>query len=161
VSERDVVVQSPEQHRALAHPLRHRLLMALGAGPATVSQLARSLDVRKGSVAHHLAVLRTAGLVEPGEQRAVRGGTEQYFVRTVRRIIGPHDPGESAALVAAVASDLAAAPGDPLLHVRSLRLTAAAAARLRETLDALVSDLEEAGPRSARHTVLVTLFERS
>lgn len=157
----DVVVSTPAQHRALAHPLRHRILMELGARPATVSQLARALEVRKGSVAHHLGVLEAAGMVGPGERRTVRGGTEQYYVRRVRRILGRDDPATSAALLRAVADDLAAAPGDPLVHVRSLHLTRAAARELRETLDRLVGELEESGSRSPRHTVLVGLFERA
>jgi len=158
---RDVVVSTPAQHRALAHPLRHRILMALGAGPATLSQLARTLDVRKGSVAHHLGVLQEAGMVTAGERRPVRGGTEQYFERRVRRIVGPDDPATAAALLGAVAQEIATAPADPLLHVRTLRLTRAAARELRATLDRLVGELAEAGPRSPRHTVVVSLFERS
>ncbi len=46
----------------MGHPLRQRLLFLLGE-PATISQLASRLDLAKGSIAHHLKVLRDAGAV--------------------------------------------------------------------------------------------------
>ena len=64
----------PRQLKALAHPLRNRIVFALGAEGATVSQLAKSLSTNKGNAAHHLAVLEQAGLVRRGERRQVRGG---------------------------------------------------------------------------------------
>ena len=33
-------ISSPAQFKALGHPMRHRLLFALGQEPATISQLA-------------------------------------------------------------------------------------------------------------------------
>ena len=38
---------SPEQLKALAHPLRQRLLYALGERPATISQLAVAFAAQK------------------------------------------------------------------------------------------------------------------
>ena len=81
-----LTITSAEQYRALGHPLRHRLLFALGQHPATISQLAVALDSHKGNIAHHLKVLREAGLVAVTETRQVRGGTEQYYQRTARRL---------------------------------------------------------------------------
>ena len=79
----ELTISAPEQYRALGHPLRHRLIFALGQRPATISQLAGS---NKGNIAHHLKVLREAGLVTVVETRQVRGGTEQYYQRTARKI---------------------------------------------------------------------------
>ncbi|MDX6283729.1 MAG: hypothetical protein QOH03_4800, partial [Kribbellaceae bacterium] len=56
-------ISTAEQFKALGHPLRHRLLFALGQEAATISQLATSLGTAKGNVAHHLGVLRDAGMV--------------------------------------------------------------------------------------------------
>jgi hypothetical protein len=39
-----LTITSPEQYRALGHPLRQRLLFALGQRPATISQLAVALE---------------------------------------------------------------------------------------------------------------------
>src|SRR5580693_4564647 len=88
-----LTITSAEQYRALGHPLRHQLLFALGQRPATISQLALALDSHKGNVAHHLKVLREAGLVAVTETRQVRGGTEQYYQRTARLLRFPGEQG--------------------------------------------------------------------
>ena len=100
-------IRSPEQYKALAHPLRQRLLFALGHAPATTSQLAVALDAQKGNVGHHLKVLREAGLVRVARTRQVRGGTEQYYQRTFRRMSVPGPAAEHAeAMFGAVAEEL-------------------------------------------------------
>jgi predicted ArsR family transcriptional regulator len=53
--------------RALAHPLRLRLLVALeDGGEQTATELAGALDVTEGEVHQHLAPLHDAGLVATG-----------------------------------------------------------------------------------------------
>lgn len=49
--------------RALGDPTRRELVERLGRGPATVSQLARPLDMTLSAVVQHLAVLESCGLV--------------------------------------------------------------------------------------------------
>jgi DNA-binding transcriptional ArsR family regulator len=155
--EDEIVLDPTTYHRALAHPMRHRLLIVLGEAPATVSQLARTLDARKGSIAHHLTVLVEAGLVSAGETRHVRGGTEQYYARVARLIRSEGaDLAASAALLSAVGTELEAST-DPLLHLRYVRLTTAQADELRATLDRLVKELEEV-PGGDRYGVLVSLY---
>ena len=157
-----LVVSDPAQFKALAHPLRQRLLFALGQHPATISQLAVALDSRKGNIAHHLGVLRDAGMVEVVETRRVRGGTEQYYRRTARRLeIATAEAGPAAAMLNAVAGAFAAAPGDPLLALRHLRLTADQADRLTATLLELVNGAEEAGEGESRYGLLVSLFQHA
>jgi len=56
-------------YRALADPTRRRLLVALGAGEARISDLAAPLPMSFAAVAQHVAALEQAGLVE----RDVRG----------------------------------------------------------------------------------------
>jgi len=153
----------PRQLKALAHPLRNRILFALGPDGATVSQLAATLSTNKGNVAHHLAVLEGAGLVRRGPRRQVRGGTEQYFLRAARRLKTPGGSraGHTAALLQAVAEEVDASPTDALLTLRRIRLTPARAASLAQHLERLVEDLPEAGPREADHGVLVSVFRAS
>ena len=158
--ETELEVRTPAHFKALAHPFRHRLLFALGSGPATISQLATGLGAAKGTVAHHLKVLTEAGMVRVAHTRQVRGGTEQYHERAFRRLVGETgDAGATSALLGAVAEELAGDP-DPLLHLRHLRLTPAQAERLRSTLDALVGEAEEAGVDQPRYGVLVSLYRR-
>jgi len=151
----------PRQLKALAHPLRNRILFALGPDGATVSQLAKSLATNKGNVAHHLAVLEGADLVRRGARRQVRGGTEQYFVRAARRLRTPRGSraGHTVALLHAVAEELDASPTDSLLTLRRVRLTRAQATALSQHLERVVEGLQEAGPREANHGVLVSVFE--
>jgi DNA-binding transcriptional ArsR family regulator len=153
-------VRTPAHFKALAHPFRHRLLFALGAGPATISQLAAGLGAAKGTVAHHLKVLTEAGMVRAAHTRQVRGGTERYHESSYRRMVGGEgDADATAALLGAVAEELTVDP-DPLLHLRHLRLTPEQARRLRVTLDELVAGAEEAGPDQPRHGILVALYRR-
>jgi len=159
--EEDVLrIGTPEQFKALSHPLRQRLLFALGHEPATISGLAVSLAVHKGSVAHHLKVLREAGMVHVVETRQVRGGTEQYYQRTARKLEVRDAPAEhNAAVFTAVAHELSRAPEEPTVVLRHLRLTPAAAERLSAELLRLVESQEDAG--DAVHGVLVALYKRS
>ena len=151
----------PRQLKALAHPLRNRIIFALGAEGSTVSQLAKSLSTHKGNVAHHLAVLEQAGLVRRGDRRQVRGGTEQYFLRVARRLRTPGGSraGHTAALLQAVAEEIDGSPTDALLNLRRIRLTRQQAAALASHLERLVDELPEAGPREATHGVLVSVFQ--
>ena len=79
-------VATPEQFKAMAHPLRQRLLFAL-IHQATISQLATAMGSQKGNIAHHLKVLTEAGMVRMVATRTVRGGTERYYQRTARRYL--------------------------------------------------------------------------
>src|SRR3712207_2323076 len=107
--------RTPAELKALAHPLRQRLLYALGDRPATISQLAGSFGERKGNIGHHLKVLEAAGMVRIVETRQVRGGTEHYYRRTTRRVfVGGPPQASTAAMLQAVADELAAATEEPL-----------------------------------------------
>ena len=156
-----LTITSPEQYRALGHPLRQRLLFALGQRPATISQLAAALDSHKGNIAHHLKVLREAGLVLVTETRQVRGGTEQYYQRTAPA--GSSSPASrpqhTGVMLQAVAGELASATAEPLLVLRNIRLTADQAAQLSSTLSELADGLEDAGDGAARYGLLIGLYQ--
>lgn len=64
---------------AVVHPVRLRILRALGERPATVAALVEALgDVPQSSVYRHLKVLRDEGFVAPDDE--ARGeGREQVF----------------------------------------------------------------------------------
>ncbi|MGW0661014.1 ArsR/SmtB family transcription factor [Streptodolium elevatio] len=154
-------IGAPEQFAALAHPLRQRLLFALGHQPATVSRLAAQLDAKKGNVAHHLKVLREAGLVHIAETRQVRGGTEQYFQRTARHmVVAEPQAAGTAAMLAAFAQELERSPAETL-RLRHLRLSPAQARALGETLTNLVDEAEEGGADQPLHGVLVALYQQA
>ncbi len=52
-----------EFFKALAHPLRVRILEALRGGPAGVNELSARLEVEQSTVSQQLAVLRTRDIV--------------------------------------------------------------------------------------------------
>ena len=60
--------QSVEQLKALADPLRIRLLRELINAPRTVTELAVLYDLDVGGLSHHLGVLFRVGLVERTRQ---------------------------------------------------------------------------------------------
>jgi DNA-binding transcriptional ArsR family regulator len=153
-------VSSAAQFKALGHPLRHRLLFALGQEAATISQLAVALGTAKGNVAHHLGVLRDAGMVHVAETRQVRGGTEQYYRRSVRRFgfTGEGARANNTVALQAVAADLETADPDPMFTVRNVRLTAAQAEELTATLQRMADDLADAGPGESRYGVVVSVY---
>ncbi|MGW5780007.1 ArsR/SmtB family transcription factor [Streptomyces sp. NPDC003863] len=155
-------IGAPEQFAALAHPLRQRLLFALGHRPATTSQLAAQLDAKKGNVAHHLKVLREAGLIHIAETRQVRGGTVQYYQRTARHmLVAEPQAAGTAAMLAAVAHELSRSPADTHLTLRHLRLSPEKARELGETLAQLVDNAQENAEEEPLHGVLVALYQQA
>ena len=65
--------------RALAHPLRLRMLESLSDGPATASMLARELGESSGATSYHLRALAAAGLIVEDLDR--RKGRERWWKR--------------------------------------------------------------------------------
>ena len=139
--------------------MRHRLLNSLRANPATISQLARQLQARKGSIAHHLSVLVAAGMVRPAvAQRQVRGGTEKYFEVAVGPIVVPDDDRESvSALLTAVTPEFLA-DDSALLHLRHLHLSEHQALQLRTALDAIVTEPSGGGGGESTFGILVGMY---
>jgi DNA-binding transcriptional ArsR family regulator len=154
-------VSSPEHFKALAHPMRQRLLLALGESPATVSQLAAELGSHKGNIAHHLKVLVSAGLVTAAGTRQVRGGTERYYRRTARRLdySGPDAGDATAAAFQVLAAEIAGARPDPFVVLRTLRLTHEQATRITATLRDLSELPEDAGDDRPRYRMLLGLYQ--
>ncbi|MFH7334089.1 ArsR/SmtB family transcription factor [Streptomyces sp. KHY 26] len=153
-------VSTPEQHKALGHPLRQRLLFSLARQSATTSQLAAALGVAKGSVGHHLKILREAGLVRVVESRRVRGGVEQYYQRTALRMdIDDPTGGSTRAALAGFADELTAA-ADPLLILRHLRLTAEQAARLTAVLTEMAEGATDDGPGQSSYGLLIGMYRK-
>ena len=81
--------------RAMAHPLRLRMLSLLTGAELSASEVARELDITQANASYHLRALVKAGyLIEAGTEK-VRGGVAKKY----RYIAGqmpadqhPHDP---------------------------------------------------------------------
>jgi DNA-binding transcriptional ArsR family regulator len=71
-------LDDPEALRALAHPLRGKLLAALRIdGPATASMLARRYEESSGATSYHLRQLARYGFVE--DDAGHEGGRERWW----------------------------------------------------------------------------------
>ena len=150
-------VVTPQQFKALGHPMRHRLLFALGQGEATISQLAATLGSNKGNIAHHLKVLTDAGLAVPAGTRQVRGGTERYY-RRAHRALEFHDAATTQVAFSAIAAEIAAAEPDPFLIMRTLRLNPRHVEQLTVALHDLADEKNDAGD-DPRYGLLLGLYQ--
>jgi DNA-binding transcriptional ArsR family regulator len=72
-------IDDPRYVKALAHPLRIRILAMLADRVASPVQLAGHLDATLGTVAYHVRTLHGLGLVELVDTRQRRGATEHYY----------------------------------------------------------------------------------
>jgi DNA-binding transcriptional ArsR family regulator len=77
-------LSSAIQVRAIGHPLRTTILGLLHERAATVTEMAKAVGRPKSTVAHHVNVLREAGLVQVVRTRRVRAIEERYYGRTAR-----------------------------------------------------------------------------
>jgi DNA-binding transcriptional ArsR family regulator len=82
-----LVLREIDQLRALADPLRTRILTLLQNGAASTSELATALGLAHGTVAHHVKVLEAASLVRVVSTRKVRAMTEKYYGRVARLFV--------------------------------------------------------------------------
>ena len=74
-----VTLDDPKYVKALAHPLRIRILALLAERDASPVQLLPHLDATLGTVAYHVRLLEKLGLVEEVDTRQRRGATEHVF----------------------------------------------------------------------------------
>lgn len=72
-------LQTFDQLKILSDPRRLSILKRLMAGPATLSQLGRSLGEHPAWVRHHLKLLEQAGLVELSQVKVSDGYIEKYY----------------------------------------------------------------------------------
>ena len=87
-------------YQALADPTRRGMMERLGLGPASVSELARPLDMSLSAVVQHLRILEASGLVrseKQGRVRTCRVDTEalslaEQWIAERRRCSPPGEP---------------------------------------------------------------------
>lgn len=72
-------LETTEQIRALAHPVRQRILRLLTTEPMTNKQLAQALDESPARLHFHVRELHQAGLIELVEERPKGGVLEKYY----------------------------------------------------------------------------------
>ncbi|MDW5327814.1 helix-turn-helix domain-containing protein [Plantactinospora sp. KLBMP9567] len=65
--------------RALAHPVRMRILSLLTASALTAAEIARELDLTHANASYHLRHLLAAGLIEVAGEERIRGGAAKRY----------------------------------------------------------------------------------
>ena len=79
-----LTLTTDQQLKAIADPVRSRILGIIQTRPATAMQIAKRLGKSPGTIGHHLEVLEAAGLAQVVATRVVHGITAKYFTRTAR-----------------------------------------------------------------------------
>lgn len=77
-------LHDPRMIKALAHPMRARILVALERGKASPRQLAAELDVPLGNLSYHVRQLAAFGLVRLVATTQKRGAIEHHYELTAR-----------------------------------------------------------------------------
>ena len=78
------------QLKAIADPLRQRMMEGFSRGPITAKQLAKQLDENPTKLYHHVNALEEAGLIQLVETRQNRGTTEKYYRAVARQFAIDH-----------------------------------------------------------------------
>jgi len=162
-----LVVDKPDQLRALADDLRATMIALLRERARSTQELSEHLEVPKGTVGHHLKVLERAGLIRVVRTRQVRALTEKFYGRVawlflIRADEAPETAGPLTAAALRRAADelamLGSEPGPAVSGVVRVRLTPEAARRFERRLEKLVSDYLAAEDPSGREFVLAHAF---
>lgn len=162
-----LVVQDPQQLRALAEATRARIVGLLRERAASTTELATAIGAPKGTVGHHVKVLEAAGLVRVVRTRKVRALTEKYYGRVARLFVlkgaEPVEDLQGGAITAVMlrhaADELLLAGDDDTAAMLNVRLTAADRKRFEQRLNRLVADLQRADdPAGDRHVLAYALF---
>ena len=145
----------PERLRALGNDVRGRIVVLLRERAASTSELARALEVPKGTMGHHVKVLERAGLIRVVATRRVRAVTEKYYGRVARLfVLNTEDSGAglssesmAARMLRQGADEIPIRVEDTQLMTAGLshaRLRPASARRLIRRLDKLLVDFRAA-----------------
>lgn len=160
-------------HKALADPLRIRLLEALWETPQSARELADRADLPADRLYYHLGQLERAGLIEIAEYRALaRGKVERVYAPAVTEppgdAAGPEEMAEflgsmldatRADISAAYRSKQAGGRREVDLHRGALRLTDEALAELREYIARLASQFGDRDTPGVWMRVVVALVD--
>ena len=160
-------------HKALADPLRIRLLGWLFEAPRSARQLADCAGLPADRLYYHLGQLEQAGLIEVAEYRPLaRGKVERVYAPAETEPPGDDaDPEETAAFLGSVleatAMDITAAyqakragrRREVDLHRGAVRLTDQALAELRGHIEQLAARFADPGSDGTVTRVVLTLVD--
>jgi DNA-binding transcriptional ArsR family regulator len=164
-AEETLLVSEPEQLRALGDELRGRIVSLLRERAWSTQQLARELDVPRGTIGHHLKVLERAGLIHVVHTRQVRALTEKFYGRVARLFLfAAENPADARAFGASALRDAAfqleRAPEGAGFGLVLSRLTKAQAKRFDRRLEKLIDDFRAAdAPGGTPHRLALAYWK--
>jgi len=153
--------RATQELRALAHPLRLRLVEEFAGEPRTTMQVAAAMGEPPTRLYHHVNALERAGILKLARTRQVRGTTEKYYEvakKQLGAVTGPRVPGRMRGplkhlahvmfdeartdLLAAISDSSNRAPGNPPVAFRMiLNLSPAELSRVRKRLLAVLTQI--------------------
>ena len=154
-----------DQLRALAHPLRLRMMELFAEGPRTTKQVAQQLGEPPTKLYHHANALERAGLLKLSRTRPNRGAVEKWYEASGSLISGRQATGsrpmqQAISGLAAVALEqagrevelaLRTAPGGrPLVMRVTVNANEKRIAAIRKRLLQLLTELRDSGSGEKR-----------
>ena len=166
----DGVEATPEELKALAHPLRLRILRLCLHDARTNKEVADALGKDPATTLHHIRLLvRTGFLAAQDVRTGVRGALEKPYLATRKswtmRVSRPEDKEqEMVAMVEALRDEMVAAGPESLVDGSrlGLKLSPVRAKALERRIRKLVADLVELGddPDGDEYGFFVVLHRR-
>jgi len=101
--------------RAMAHPVRLRILSLLTGAPMSAAEVARELDLTHANASYHIRLLHEAGLLVEAGEETIRGGRAKRYRYNLEH------PGSSSADAAASAPYYLAVAGELVRRASSRR----------------------------------------
>ena len=154
---------TPEEARALANPLRLRILRLCLDRSLTNEELAARLGRDAGTVLHHVRLLVATGFLAPDEERRGARGTVERPYRSTGKSwtldVGDQESG-MLAMVDAFRAELAEITGEDVFTLSRLavRLKPEARQAFADRIQELVTDLHDADdPEGETYGMLVGL----
>jgi predicted ArsR family transcriptional regulator len=164
------VVATPEEFKAMAHPLRLRILRLCLHEALTNKQIADRLKMNPATVLHHVRLLAATGFLEVEQVRSgARGALEKPYRATGKSWTLSFPRAEdkavaNLAVVDALRDELAETAPDDVLYMGRLgrKLSAAAAEELRLHIRKLSQDLadQDDDPDGDQYGFFVVLHRR-
>lgn len=145
-----LTLEATEQYRALFEETRLQIVDLLLERAATIKELSETLGIPRGTIGHHVAVLKEAGLIRLVRTKKVRAIEAKYYGRTARTYLltgKPVDEIEMApdtflaqAATAYAMSTTMDSAVEPMSTLRHARIPDSRAREWAERLTDLVSD---------------------
>jgi DNA-binding transcriptional ArsR family regulator len=95
----DQSIAEPDLVKALAHPLRVRILNHLEQRTASPKELAAEFDIPLGTVSYHVRALVSLGLLRLVARKPRRGAVEHYYRAELRPVISDEAWGNAPKIV--------------------------------------------------------------